>query len=204
MGTRHLIAVYVDGKHKVAQYGQWDGYPSGQGTTALNFLRSLDTLDKVDAFREKVRATVFAADEEIQAKWKEVGADDSGWVGIEVSEKFAKRYPQLSRDTGAAVLGIINDSEPGIVLKDSLDFVTDGLFCEWAYVVDLDANVFEVYEGLSASKGETKGRFSSLTPAADNNGYGVVTLVKSYPLSALPTEKEFLADLEPQEEEQEA
>ena len=43
MGTRNLTAVYIDGEYKVAQYGQWDGYPEGQGMTALTFLR-----DKMD------------------------------------------------------------------------------------------------------------------------------------------------------------
>ena len=43
MGTRNLTAVYLDGQYKVAQYGQWDGYPEGQGITALTFLR-----DKMD------------------------------------------------------------------------------------------------------------------------------------------------------------
>lgn len=31
MGTRNLTAVYLDGQYKVAQYGQWDGYPEGRG-----------------------------------------------------------------------------------------------------------------------------------------------------------------------------
>ena len=42
METRHLTLVYKNGAFKVAQYGQWDGYPSGQGLTALKFLRSAD------------------------------------------------------------------------------------------------------------------------------------------------------------------
>ena len=28
MGTRNLTCVFKDGEYKVAQYGQWDGYPS--------------------------------------------------------------------------------------------------------------------------------------------------------------------------------
>jgi len=27
MGTRNLTCVMKDGQYKVAQYGQWDGYP---------------------------------------------------------------------------------------------------------------------------------------------------------------------------------
>lgn len=38
MGTRHLILVFYKGAYRIAQYGQWDGYPSSErlnGTTAL-------------------------------------------------------------------------------------------------------------------------------------------------------------------------
>lgn len=38
MGTRHLIAAVIDGEYKIAQYGQWDGDPEGQGLTVLDFL----------------------------------------------------------------------------------------------------------------------------------------------------------------------
>ena len=57
MGTRNLTIVYVDGEYKVAQYGQWDGYPEGQGATCLDFLRN-----KMDEkiFREELHEVVFA------------------------------------------------------------------------------------------------------------------------------------------------
>ena len=48
MGTRHMIGVVSDGKYRVAQYGQWDGYPSGQGVGILEFLidGNLDALKR--------------------------------------------------------------------------------------------------------------------------------------------------------------
>ena len=46
MGTRNLTLVKdKEGKTKVAQYGQWDGYPEGQGSTILNFIRSKENRD---------------------------------------------------------------------------------------------------------------------------------------------------------------
>ena len=42
----------MDGQYKVAQYGQWDGYPEGQGITALTFLR--DKMD-LELFKEALR-----------------------------------------------------------------------------------------------------------------------------------------------------
>ena len=33
MGTRHITAVVSEGQFVVAQYGQWDGYPTGQEMT---------------------------------------------------------------------------------------------------------------------------------------------------------------------------
>lgn len=49
MGTRHLIAV-IDrkGTLKVAQYGQWDGYPSGQGVDVLKFAKNKVLLDELE------------------------------------------------------------------------------------------------------------------------------------------------------------
>ena len=45
MGTRNLTIVRnKEGIIRVAQYGQWDGYPEGQGITALNFIKNKDNL----------------------------------------------------------------------------------------------------------------------------------------------------------------
>ena len=37
MTTRSLTAVKINGEYKIAQYGYYDGYPSGQGVTILKF-----------------------------------------------------------------------------------------------------------------------------------------------------------------------
>jgi len=59
MGTRNLTCVIKGGDFKVAQYGQWDGYPSGSGKDILewlsdpkaNFERLAAAVDKVVRLR---------------------------------------------------------------------------------------------------------------------------------------------------------
>lgn len=65
MGTRGLTAVMVDGEYKVAQYGQWDHYPDGQGKTALAFCReNLSTAKGQKAFKAKLGQVEFSEDED--------------------------------------------------------------------------------------------------------------------------------------------
>lgn len=56
MGTRHLTLVQHNNEMKVAQYGQWDGYPKGQGKTVLEFLHKAN-MDKFKKQLAKVRFT---------------------------------------------------------------------------------------------------------------------------------------------------
>ena len=56
MGTRNLTMVIdQQGEKKVAQYGQWDGYPSGVGLGVLSFLKDKDLFEKIKSNLSKVR-----------------------------------------------------------------------------------------------------------------------------------------------------
>jgi hypothetical protein len=159
MGTRHLTAVVVNGEYKIAQYGQWDGYPSGQGFIIVTFLNQLSNLERssgtvpgenLKLFREKVLACTELAHKDLQALWIECGADpNEEWVTTEVSELFGERYPHLSRDCGAEILNHVMQSENGLALTLEILFAANSLFCEWAWVIDLDKNVLEVYRGFN-------------------------------------------------------
>ena len=176
MGTRGLTVVVKDGEHRVAQYGQWDHYPTGQGTRALGFCCDhLDTPEKREAFKAAVDKCRFISDDEAGKLWKACGADDSGWVGADVADKFEARHPQLHRDAGAKVLSMIltgkdeHGRKAGPELQDSLDFGyagNNGFGCEGIYVVDLDRNVLEVYYGYSMND-EYQGSLHNLRPRVE-------------------------------------
>jgi len=127
MGTRHLTVVKSKGIIKVAQYGQWDGYPSGQGRTIMNFIKQQEDMED---FAKRVNRCKFISESALKKCWKEAGASpESNFVTMDVSKKFLELYPQLSRDTGAKVLSIISVSEEPVKLTSSLDFAEEGLFC---------------------------------------------------------------------------
>lgn len=194
MGTRNLTAVYVDGEYKIAQYGQWDGYPQGQGMTCLNFAKKF-LANKTDreAFAEKVRTCSWITDEEIAQVSEKIRREHIlGWSSI---------WPELSRDTGANILEIVQRSEPGLKLKNDIDFAAESLFCEWAWVIDLDAGTFEGYRGFNQSKKlKPDDRFYFLVEK-EKHGYMAITLAAKWSLDELPEEDAFLEAFNEEEEE---
>jgi len=71
---------------------------------------------------------------------------------------WQKFYPELSRDTGGDILKLIMFKNK-TKLKNSLNFAADSLFCEWAYVIDLDKNTYEVYKGFNKEPLDESERF---------------------------------------------
>jgi len=201
MGTRNSVHVIVGKQTKIAKYCQWDGYPSVRGVEIIDVLRKRLKPTKTKSFEDrlkemkaKVKSVVALTDKEVQNRWKECGADDSEWVGMDVSNKFKEQYAHLSRDMGGGeVLDLV---VTGKVKETQLDpkFVADSLFCEWAYVVDLDKKTLEVYTGFNNKPLTSKDRFFNLQKKGKK--YFPVKLVKKYKLDELPTAKNFVKEIE--------
>ena len=195
MGTRHLICVVKNGEYKVAQYGQWDGQPSGQGSDILNFLKN--EMNRVK-FKNQIEALSFISKEELEQMWIESGKDpNEKLIPMEISSKFKELYPENSKDTGSGILQLIQDSNRQLKLDNSLNFANDSLSCRWGYVIDLDKNTFEVYEGANRNPLNENERFyfiqEQLKPITVlDTVYYPIKYVVCFDLDKLPTEKEFL------------
>lgn len=183
MGTRNLTIVYLDGEYKVAQYGQWDGYPEGQGVTALKFARSLGNPVVMEGFKRKVRAASWITDSGI----KKINTDiDAGklkdWQGV---------YPELSRDTCAEILNLILERGDGIKLQNDIEFAADSLFCEWAWLIDLDLGTFEGYKGFNDyAPLRPNDRFYFLRNKERGEYHGIM-LARKWKLNNLPSDEDF-------------
>lgn len=139
MGTRGITQVIdSNGKTVVAQYGQWDHYPSGQG---LNILEFLSGYKNVDRLRSSLFKTYFATDDEIQAAVNSVINND-GWMSMEEADKFASMYPSLTRDTCSDILKVIVYSTGRVPLRNDIEFINDELFCEGVFTVNFQTNEF--------------------------------------------------------------
>ena len=147
MGTRHLTCVVKDGKFKVAQYGQWDGYLSGQGENIADFvIRRLQTPEGLETFKKRVDEAVEVDEDHVSKCWAEFGVTDG--ATMDQSEKFQEKYAHLSRDFGARILDYVFVNKNAQVYL-SQEFAGDSLFCEWCYVLDLDNDVLEIYKGFN-------------------------------------------------------
>lgn len=148
MGTRHMIGVIKGGTYRVGQYGQWDGYPEGQGYTVLDIMRNVN----LDAFNQSIEHCKFVDQKRVREMYVEAGDspdNTSGFIDMAIADKFRELYPSMSRDTGAKILEIVMSAteEKPVELFDQHDFLDDETFCEFAYVVNLDTKKLICYAG---------------------------------------------------------
>ena len=199
MGTRHLIAVQLDGEYKIAQYGQWDGYPDGKGIDVLHFLRNRMDEEK---FKVALRHSSFISDEALAKLWRACGMQDDGLILLADMDTMKRHHPEFHRDTSAKILDLVQSRPNGMQLENSIGFASDGLFCEWAWVIGLDKRPFEGYRGFGCDPLTEQDRFYFLKDH-ERSGYGGVKLAAEWPLDRLPTDEDFLASFKSEDEEEE-
>ena len=100
MGTRHLTIVKQKGEIKVAQYGQWDGYPDGAGINAVNFLHEISSPELMERFNRRVKLCHWATQEEIDSINEAMNM-------TEIEDPMNQLYPEFSRDTSTNLLWMI-------------------------------------------------------------------------------------------------
>lgn len=172
MGTRGAWGFVLNGQEKLA-YNQYDSYPAGLGTTVLSWLR--EALSDESALRQQVKALAKVPDRE---------------PTDEERARYAQFHQQVSTGRDWYALLRYTQGQPALTLdvglyEDASEFPLDSLFCEWAYVIDLDARRFELYEGFQI-KPVTTGRWTG--KRGEHPKYYPVRLLESWGFDELPAE----------------
>lgn len=167
MWTRHIIAVKQAWVFKVANYGQWDGYPTGQGEAIRAFLSEVD----MDIFKEKISACRAITSQELE----DIPDVDENWV------EWPEAYPWLSRDAWASILSYIMEDKS--VLKMAENCLTPNMWIEWSYLINLDAMTLSVYRWSILSHEKYVRKPNDHRPAA---------ALHTYSLDNLPTKTDWL------------
>jgi hypothetical protein len=180
MGTRGFITFVVDGEEKTA-YNHFDSYPDGLGVDVLKWLHA--ARDSVSALRDQAKA-LRVVDPESTPTAEDIERLHK-YADPRVSSQRLDEWYVLLRDTQGNPHAMLDAG----VIEDASGFPADSLFAEWGYVVDLDAEVFEVYQGFQRAQ-HSKGRFARLD---GDNGYYPVAKVRSWAFHELPTVEDFEA-----------
>ena len=125
MGTRHFqVVIDKKGKEVIKQYGQWDGYPEGQGVDILTFLTS--NRQKLKEYQENLKTIGLITDTEIEI--------------VQEADDWSNKFPHLSRDCGSRIHGLILE---GLVPSvQHIDRAEANRWCEGFYTIDFKKNKF--------------------------------------------------------------
>jgi hypothetical protein len=197
MGTRNLTAVFAEGKYKIAQYGQWDGYPEGQGKTVLGFLAGEGNIERLKSALVRCRyLEPGGRDKDFLDEYEKNAPEWSNQPDNRTPEQKRWFASYISRDLGAKILcNVASSDDAEIVLKNSISFAAYSLMCEWAYVIDFDLNTLEVFKRFNKIPLSDEERFKdAIADDEANKNYLPVCLAAKYDLSELPTIEQIVAD----------
>lgn len=153
MGTRGAYGFLIDGEEKVT-YNHFDSYPSCLGLDVLNFLKETnrDELPEIARNIQLVKGN---------SKPTESAKNQCKAMGL-----FNGRVSEQSDDDWYCLLrnaqGQLNVYTEGFTyMIDCKKFLEDSLFCEWAYIINLDTKELEVYQGFNHNP-KAAGRYAHL------------------------------------------
>lgn len=184
MGTRGAIGVVINGQTKVV-YNHFDSYPDAVGADVVDFLHDSFTKLGPEGALTWLREKAIAFE---KVKTPEPTPDD-----IVRLAKYARQ--RNGPDSEVEWYDLLRDAQGELgktleagVYECAREFLDDGLFCEHAYIVNLDEETLEYYEGffqLNPRIGpDERGRYWK-EESRGGHGYGPVVLLETFKLSEI-------------------
>jgi len=171
MGTRGAYGF----RHKekdIVSYNHFDSYPSGLGNKVANFLNMFTNVEDLQKVAEGIE---LVNEDSKPTKEQKIECKKFELFNKTVSSQSDGDWYCLLRESQGD-LTIYTDGFKYMI--DGHKFLADSLFCEWAYIINLDTGELEIYRGFN--KDETApGRYAKVTKEGEYVG---VRLVKTIPL----------------------
>jgi hypothetical protein len=173
MGTRGLVGYYKKGVTK-ASYNHYDSYPQFLGDKIKEYTGDADALKlnrDFDGIKFVEEDTDVTAEMVMSVFNFWYGDVDKIFYGGRNGDTY-NMYDLLTRShTDIAWL-----AHCGLMI-DYIDFIKSSLFCEWAYLINLDRGVLEIYRGWQGKK-PAKNRYAltkeELAELKAEKGYNTV------------------------------
>lgn len=182
MSTHGAYGFRVDHKDYVS-YNHCDSYPECLGKEILKNIKSLLTEYSLEELKTKVKSIKLIQFSE-QPTEKDV-VKLKLYTNLDIGDRNNKDWYCLTHGMQGKLLLHLKSG----YMADSAIFLLDSIFCQWAYILNLDDEVLEVYKGFVKQRGN--GRYDSIEMKQSkdiNNHFGSsygVSLVVAYPLKAL-------------------
>lgn len=183
MGTRGCYGFRKNGVDKLT-YNHWDSYPDCLGETMAEFCKTTS----IDEMNEIFDRIVLVDENSRPTKAQIVECIE--YYNGDVSEQKVEDWYCLLREAQ----GNPNVYKRGLrYMNDNGNFIKDSLFCEFAYIINLDTNCLEFWVGFQKEPCENN-RYGTETHD-DMGGYYPCKMVSYYPLDAKQTVQEIIDDM---------
>ena len=189
MGTRGAFGFRIGEIDKVA-YNHWDSYPDGLGLSVTEFIKEtpddeLKTIAKNIIVVENGSQPTVAQKKAVRdfEKKNNIVVSD-----VSVSERTLDDWYCLLRKAQ----GGLNMYKKGLEYMISADsFLHDSLFCEYAYIINVDTGMLEVYKGFNTDP-EKKGRYAQFKSGDYGDKYYGVALCGEIPFEDVRKDPEHI------------
>lgn len=188
MGTRGLYGFRKNGVDKTT-YNHFDSYPECLGRNILEFIRNHG--EKLNSIFDNI---IMVNEDDIPTK--EQIEECKEYCDTSVSKQTEEEWYCLLHETQGDLEPYINGLK---YMIDSHEFILDSLFCEYAYIINLDTNKLEFWVGFQKKPDETN-RYG--IEMYDN--YYPCKLIKEYDLDMIMNNQELEIDYFVEDMEEEA
>ncbi len=175
MSTRGAYGFRSGGKDYVS-YNRSNSYPDYLGEEILKQCKEL-----LKGGMDKLKKSIFSI-RLVREKKKPTKTDIKNlkpYTELSVGARETSDWYCLTRGLQG---NLIKNIQSGYMM-DSANFLLDSIWCEWAYIINLDDNIFEIYKGFVKSKGI--GRYDCIKIDEEKDEYYGVKLMATFPLDKI-------------------